>query len=344
MKILFFTKYSECGPSSRYRVFKYIPFYESLGIKCGVSVLLSDWYFDPSNNFLKYIKILGSYFRRFFIIMSSWKYDIIYIEYELFPYLPSVVEKLFKFLKVKYIVEYDDAVFHNYNSSRKIDNVIKNATYVITGSPYLTDYVLRLNSNVIEIPTSLNLSSYSTITNNFHNDIFTIGWIGSKSTSVNVVNLVSVFWELKELIPYRINLIGFDKSLYHYFEGLNVNFIEWNSATEINEIMKFDVGIMPLEINQFNKGKCGFKLIQYMACGKPTISTPLEANLKVNRGGENLFAIDNEAWLNSFLKIYYNDSFYKEVGRNNYHTFKSYYTIEQNYKYYYRVFLDVMKY
>ena len=91
---------------------------------------------------------------------------------------------------------------------------------------------------------------------------------------------------------------------------------------EVETISKFDVGIMPLENNDFNKGKCGFKLIQYMSCGIPTISTPLEANIKINKNNGNLFATTEEEWLIAFEKILLNKDWFKlNVGMKNKHIF-----------------------
>ena len=82
--------------------------------------------------------------------------------------------------------------------------------------------------------------------------------------------------------------------------GLHYTIYDWEEETEVRYLKTCDVGIMPLSDEPFNRGKCGFKLIQYMACGLPTISTPMEANVKINRDGNNLFATTPEEWLALF--------------------------------------------
>ncbi len=339
MKILFLPKYNELGPSSRYRIYQYLDSYIKEGIKVKVAPLFGSHFFTNS----KTVKIgctVYYYLRRAFKLLQVYKYDLIYIEYELFPYFPSIFEKLFKILKIKYIVDYDDAIFHNYDSSpnfliklflsNKIDNVIKNANYVVSGSPYLTKYICQLNANCIEIPTSVREEVYRQKKKKENNAVFTIGWIGSRTTSVNVLKLIRAFEELSQKIKFQLNLVGFDKNESNKLAHLNVNFIDWDSKTEIEEINKFDVGIMPLDNTPFNQGKCGFKLVQYMGCSLPTIATPLEANVKINRNKKNLFAISNDDWVIAFEKVYSNQDYFREIGQQNYFDFANYYTIESN--------------
>jgi glycosyltransferase involved in cell wall biosynthesis len=350
MKILFLPKYNQLGPSSRYRIYQYLEFYEKEGIKVDVAPLFGAHFFT-NNKIIKIRFTLYYYLRRAIQLLQVYKYDFLYIEYELFPYFPSFFEKLFRVLQVKYIVDYDDAIFHNYNLSNnffiksllcnKIDNVIRNASYVISGSPYLTSYISQLNANCIEIPTSVRKEVYKRNTEDITNAIFTIGWVGSRTTSVNLLNLIPAFVELSKKIKFQLNLIGFDESLSHQLRHLNVNFVKWNAETEIQEIKKFDVGIMPLESTPFNQGKCGFKLVQYMGCSLPTISTPLDANVKINRSGKNLHAITTEDWVDAFKEIHQNRDYYKAIGKENFNDFKKFYTVENNSETYVKIFKEV---
>ena len=347
MKILFLPKYNELGPSSRYRIYQYLDSYEKAGIKVEVSPLFG-FYFFTDNKISKIGYTLYYFLRRALKIIQVYKYDLVYIEYELFPYFPAIFEKLFGLLNVKYIVDYDDAIFHNYNASsnffikvllsNKIDTVVRNASYVISGSPYLTHYICRINANCVEIPTSVSKVKYVQKPKSETNAVFTIGWIGSRSTSVNVLKLIPVFVELRKKMEFQLNLIGFDQNESSKLSHLNVNFIKWDAKTELEEINKFDVGIMPLENTPFNRGKCGFKLVQYMGCSLPTIATPLEANVKINRNKKNLYAITTEDWVSAFEKVFHNQDYFKQVGLDNYNDFTNYYTLENNSETYIAVF------
>lgn len=351
-KVIFFPKYNEKGPSSRYRLYQYLPMYQNDGFDISVYPLFGDNYFTNKNVFFRVFVVLYYYLRRLVQICSIKRSNIIWIEKELFPFMPSFVETILYKLGVFFVVEYDDAIFHRYDANsncvirflfkNKISKVISRASIVVTGSPYLTSYALGFNSNVIEIPTSLSLAKYQEVRKTQVNDVFTIGWIGSNTTSVNVLKLRNVLIELSSLMDYQLHLIGFNRNLKSCLSNLNVSFIEWNEDTELDEIRKFDVGIMPLDDNPFNRGKCGFKLIQYMACSKPTISTPLEANVKINRNMQNLHAVSDADWINAILSIRNNKNKFEKIGIENYEIFKYYYSAESNYEVYCKILKKCM--
>lgn len=350
--IIYFTKYTEKGPSSRYRSFQYKDILEKeFDIK--YYSLFNDDYIQNlyTNRKTNYFQIFIAYFRR---IIQVLKYlgtnNIVFIEYELLPYFPSILEYLLFKSKVRIILDYDDAIFHNYdlhsNSlirylfGNKIYKIVKYANTVITGSPYLSSHLNRFTNNIVEIPTSINYANY---TSNFHlesnKDEITIGWIGSKSTSINIINIKEVIKIIYKLNPnITFKLMGFDDNLKSQLELPNVQFYNWTTQEELIFLREIDLGIMPLEDTSFNRGKCGFKLIQYMAMGKPTLSTPLEANVKINRNNSNLFATSKEEWVQSINKFISYLSFYREVGLKNQKIVEKYYSVEANSIIYIKIF------
>jgi hypothetical protein len=347
-KIYFFTKYSQKGPSSRYRSYQYksilnkhfcIKYYP----------LFDDNYIINlyEKNKINYFKVFFAYFFR---ILNVLKYlgtkNIIFIEYELLPYFPPILEYFLYKTNVKFILDYDDAIFHNYdlhsNSiirlfyKNKIPTIVKYSEMTITGSPYLTIFLNRYTNNIIEIPTSINFDTY--FTNNqvyFKKDSLIVGWIGSKSTSINILSIKEVIIKLSIINPKIVfKLMGFDNNLKSKLDYSNVQFYDWSEKEELNFLIDIDLGIMPLYNTPSNQGKCGFKLIQYMAMGKPTLSSPLLANVKINRDNSNLFATNEDEWINSIIDVSSNLSYYQGVGLRNQEIVKKYYSVEENsYKY-----------
>lgn len=350
-RIVYFTKYTDAGPTSRYRVYQYKSYLENNGFNVTIKPLfptqyILDLYGKGKKNWLI---LLPRYVQRFFQILFLKNYDILYIEYELFPYAPILLEKIALLGKKNVVIDYDDATFHTYDKNsykfiqtllgNKIYQLVKKASVVITGSPYLTKVLSAYNNNIVEIPTSINFNKYQQKSQpklNYEISSFKIGWLGSKNTSVNVITLKNVFLQLQKKHPIQLLLIGFDKQLLTQLEGVNYQYIQWNANTEIETIYSFDVGIMPLEEDiPFNHGKCGFKLIQYMACGIPTISTPLLANVKINRDNNNLFARTDEDWIKAFEEVVINKEKYKNiVGSKNKEIVQAYYCVETNYRLY----------
>ena len=295
-KIVFFTKYTSKGPSSRYRTYQYKFFFDE-HFETEYLPFFDDNYIDKifSNKKVSTLQLIKFSIKRIVQILNLiGSKDLIVIEYELIPYFPAVFEYLFKISGVKYVLDFDDAIFHNYDNSKnklvtfllgsKINIISKNAAHIITGSPYLTQFLTQFNENITEIPTSVDVEKYSKNKEHIKNDKVVIGWLGSTTTSKNLLFLTSVINSLKKTFPEIVfRFCGFNDLLLKHFNSENVEFIKWSELNEIKFLNEIDIGIMPLEDNLFNRGKCGFKLIQYMAMGKPTISSPLETNIKINK-------------------------------------------------------------
>ena len=350
--VIYFTKYTQKGPSSRYRSYQYKPYLEK-DFNLQFYPLFNDEYIDNlyGNKGQNYFQLFKAYFFRILQVLNCLGTDkIVFIEYELLPYFPPILEYLLYKTKVKIILDYDDAIFHNYdlhpNSlikylfGNKIYKIVKFANTVITGSPFLSSHLNKFTNNIVEIPTSINFANYKSSfqLDSIENDI-TIGWIGSKSTSINIFNIIEVIKITHKLNPkITFKLMGFDYNLKSQLDLPNVEFYNWSAQEELIFLKKIDLGIMPLEDTSFNRGKCGFKLIQYMAMGKPTLSTPLEANVKINRNNNNLFAISKEEWVICINKFISDISFYREVGLKNQKIVEKYYSVEANSISYIKIF------
>jgi glycosyltransferase involved in cell wall biosynthesis len=353
--IYLFPKYTRKGASSRYRTYKYLPFFEKNHISTQVSPFFDDYYVERiySKSKPSIVGIVRCYLRRLFELYRIPKGALVIVEKELFPYLPAVFEKIF--LK-RYLVVYDfdDAIYSTYinHSNRilklalrnKISSCLKVSKGVITGSPSLTEYCSRYCSNVIEIPTSIDLEDYpSRLIERFKDTkerLFTVGWIGSASTSKYVNQIKVALIKILEVNPHvRLKLIGFNSSSAPEFNDLPVEYVKWMEDRELQELCSMDVGIMPLDKEPFTQGKCGFKLIQYMACRLPTISSPLIANIKIDNGIGNLFA-DNEAeWIDALQNIIDHPAAYDLIGKNNRMRVESNYSFQANYK----VYIDFLR-
>lgn len=350
--IIFFTKYTKKGPSSRYRSFQYKIFFES-HFNLQYHPLFDDNYIQNlyTNKKTNYYQIVKAYLSRIFQVLKQIGTNkLVVIEYELLPYFPPILEYLLYKTKVKIILDYDDAIFHNYDLHpnrlinylfrNKIYKIVKYANIVITGSPYLSSHLNKFTTNIVEIPTSINFANYTSRfkLDSIKNDII-IGWIGSKSTSKNILNIIEVIKITHKLNPkITFKLMGFDYNLKSQLNLPNVEFYNWSAQEELIFLKEIDLGIMPLEDTPFNRGKCGFKLIQYMAMGKPTLSTPLEANVKINRNNNNLFATSKEEWVICINKFISDISFYREVGLKNQKIVEEYYSVEANSIKYIKIF------
>lgn len=303
MKIIYLTKYSTNGASSRLRSFQYFPLLENEGIQVTVRPFFDEAYLNNlyAGKKASLFKLLGFYLSRFFTLFTLYKYQRVVIEKELFPYFFSWFEKILFLLNVKYIVDYDDAIFHNYdlNSNKlisfflknKIGNVMKYSHCVIAGNRYLAQKAKDSGASKIEIlPTVIDTNKYK-VKENFSNSTIVIGWIGTPSTFKYIKKFEPIFLKLKKIYDVELHIVGAKEDSQCNKE---IKFIEWSEANEVDLITKFDIGVMPLENTLWERGKCSYKLIQYMGCGIPVVASAVGMNNEVVQNGKNGFLVNDE--------------------------------------------------
>lgn len=338
--LLFLPKYPRKGASSRLRTFQFLPLWESMGYTVSVSPFFTAQYLDDIYNHQSpgYWHVLKCYFRRFFLLLTVHKYDLIIIEKEIFPYLPAFAEWVLAQLK-GYWVDYDDAVFHNYDQKynrlvsflmpRKIEQVMNLADQVIVGNDYLRARAKLAGSLRIEnFPTVIDIGKYETKIAD-ECDKVTIGWIGSPSTLKYLEPMVPVLNWLHQHHPIKFLLVNGKSKIK--FEG-NLESIPWTEEGEVDAIHKMDIGIMPLPDNPWERGKCAYKLIQYMACGLPVVASPIGMNKEVVNHNENGFlASTREEWISALEKLIIDPQLRKDFGKKGREKVLREYTLQGNF-------------
>ena len=305
MKILLLSRYGRLGASSRVRLLQFIHFFESKGWDVDVRPLFSDNYLRALySGRSRIVTIFWGYWYRLISLKKIREYDLIWIEKEIFPFFPSWIECLLAKMGISYVVDYDDALFHRYDKhsswyirlilGHKIDAVMKHATLVIAGNEYLAERARATGGGRVEIiPTVVDLTRYKPI-QSVKNLPLVVGWIGSPATS-RYLSIVSPAFELlKRDCDVRFVAVGAKEDTVN---GMPVEVWPWSEETEVESIQAFDIGIMPIEDSPWERGKCGYKLIQYMACGIPVVASPVGVNREiVEHGANGYLAKDLHEW------------------------------------------------
>ncbi len=325
MKILILTRYDRSGPSSRYRFYQFFPYLENESFDLSVSPFFDKRYVNylfSDRLSIKLFNPIGSYFKRTSELFFNGSYDLIWMEKEAFPWIPASIEKLLCKTSVPYVIDYDDAIFHRYDQhsnffvrrslSRKISQIMARSTTVVAGNQYIAGYAEKHGARRIEIlPTVVDTDKVIQKTF-FKNDSFTIGWIGSPSTSRHINVAVPALNQLCQDKHIQFSAIGAHKKDVN---EIQCQLIPWKQETEFQEINHFDVGIMPLPETPWERGKCGFKLIQYMACGLPVIASPVGMNKDIVDHGVNGFLADGvDDWIEYLEVLKENPDLCRKMG------------------------------
>ena len=292
---------------------QFMPALNARGIDVEEAPLLDDIYVTGLYaGRLPLARVGRSYLRRLQRLLSARAFDAIWVEKEIFPWLPAIMDLALIPKKKALIVDYDDAVFHSYDMHQshwvramlgnKIDTIMRRADIVVVGNAYLAQRAQAAGCRYVEqIPTVVDLNRYSPRNMGNQAECVVIGWIGSPATAGYLQAVAPVLTQLNQVRAIRCVAIGArpDQVLGTPFEA-----VEWTEDSEAAQLRQLDIGIMPLPDAAWEQGKCGYKLIQYMACGLPVVASPVGANRDVVRAGENGYlAADNEGWADALMKL-----------------------------------------
>ncbi len=346
MRILFIEPYPIEGPSSRYRIEQYIPYFKHNGIECVVRPFVSSKFYriiyKKGFYFQKMLFFLQSTLSRFFDIFSALKSDIIFIHLEAFPFGPPLFEWVLSKAGKKIIYDLDDAIYMGITSSAnsflrylkcpsKIKKIIKMADHVITCNGYLADYAKKYNKNITVIHTSVDTEKFKPI-NKEKKEGLIIGWIGSHSTAKYLSELKGIFVRLVSgRYHFVLKIIGAGDEYDFDVPGIEIIKLGWNLKDEIDQFQSLDIGVYPLPDNEWTRGKTGFKTIQYMSVGVPCVVSAVGANKSIVEDGINGFiAASKEEWIKKISMLIEDVDLRKRIGSNGRQTAEENFSIKVN--------------
>jgi glycosyltransferase involved in cell wall biosynthesis len=316
MKVAFLIHSLEVN-SCRYRVLQYLPYLKEKGIKASTHFYQRNW-LDK----LKFYNTLG-------------QYDVFYIHRKLFS-LPEFwyIQKKAK----KIIYDFDDAVMYRSSSSKnphsfsrriKFATMMKGVHFVVAGNQFLRSEVLPYHSRVEIIPTSADLSRYHLKEDHTMKEAVTVGWLGSSSTLKYLRSLLPTLERVYQRHPcFQLKIV-----CDQFLESSKIPVIKkrWSEEEEVVDLKSFDIGLMPLSVDLWSQGKCGFKIVQYYGVGVPAICTPVGVNRDIVEDGVNGFwAKDEGQWERSLLTLIREEGLRREMGLNGRKTVEKGYSLEVN--------------
>lgn len=275
----------------------------------------------------KTVYVLEGFMKRFFTVLTAPGYDFVFVQREAAPIGPPVFEWILKkIFNKKIIYDFDDSIWVNIaseanpvarwlKSTWKVPYICKLSKTVSVGNEYLAGFARRHCPDVRIIPTVVDTQKmHNTLKKpSASNNNLTIGWTGTFTNFSQLKLVTGAITELRK--KNRVNfLIIADKD--PNFNDVDYAYLPWKKESEINDLLKIDIGIMPLHSTEIELGKCGFKAIQYMSLGIPAVVSPVGANKVVVSDGINGFwASTAEEWFHK-LNLLLNDADLRaEMGR-----------------------------
>ncbi|WP_149536332.1 glycosyltransferase family 4 protein [Siccirubricoccus phaeus] len=316
LSVLFIAAHPVEGPSTRFRIHQYLPALAQAGIRAELRPFLSSRFaplaYRPGLAPKLGITALGALGRLGDLVRAS-RADLVYVLREAFPVGPEIFERAMAALSGRLAFDFDDAIWErSFNIDNPIDRLrdferparlIARANRTVVGSDYLAAYARRHApaERVVLIPTVVDTESFRPAPRPPDGRLV-VGWIGTPRNTAY----------LRAIWPGLAEAARRDPRLHYCFVGaepfptgeVQAEFRHWTLESEIADIQGFDIGIMPLPDDPQTRGKCGFKIIEYMACGLPAVASPVGANVEVMRAGETgLLANGNAEWAEALYRL-----------------------------------------
>lgn len=324
MKVLLLSRYDRLGASSRLRTMQYLPMLADAGIDVDVAPLFDDDYlkrlYAGQGTRAAVARAFAGRVKR---LRTMRDYDLVWLEKEALPWLPWPIERALLDSGVPIVSDYDDAIFHRYDLhrsglvrrllGRKIDRVMAASRLVVAGNDYLAERAHGAGARQVEIvPTVVDADVYGVRQEISVAGVPKIGWIGTPSTWAGyMAPLLPMLVDVAAAADTTVRAVGAGQAAAHP----RIEVLDWSEDREVELIQSMAIGIMPLDDSPWARGKCGYKLIQYMACGLPVVAAAVGANREIVEHGVNGFLVETaDEWREALQTLLQDPALRRRMG------------------------------
>jgi len=346
IRVLALSPIPEEGAGCRFRIAQFIPYLASVGIEVTLNSLFNAEFFDlvykPGHYLRKAVTFAGLSVKRLDALRDVSRYDAILLYREIFPIGPAVIERLLgSGGRPPIVFDFDDAIFLPSVSDAnrlisalkqpgKVATIIRQSAHVVVGNEYLASYARRFSNAVTVIPTCVDTAKFipgSPRDGAKASRDPVIGWIGSPTTAFYVQRLTEVFQRVRERHPFVLRISGTGEPIQ--VPGVVTENAPWSLGDEVRLFNTCDVGVYPLADDEWSKGKCGFKAIEFMACGVPVVASAVGVNREIIQDGVNGFlASTDDEWVDKIGRLLVDRDLGRRLGAAGRRTVEDRYSLQ----------------
>lgn len=334
LRVLVYGKTSAVGPSTRYRFLQYRGALAALGIDLEVAPLFGSIYFrllrlpQPARALAKLLYVPFAFLRRGLSLLSAGRADAVVVEHQLFPYLPPFAERLLARRRGGFQLEFDDAIYLTRGHREKLETLCRLARQVVVGNRFLADFAAPFATALAVVPTTIDLARYRV---RDHRAVkvgpLVVGWIGLPYNFPALAALAEPLADLAREVPCVLRVVSAGRPT---LSGAPIEVAPWSFETETSQIAEFDIGVMPLDDDEWSRGKCGLKILQYFAAGVPVVASPVGVNADLIHHGENGFlARTRSEWQDALGRLLSDPELRARMGAAGRRTVEQGYSMER---------------
>jgi glycosyltransferase involved in cell wall biosynthesis len=319
IRVLALSPMPEAGAGCRFRIAQYVEPLRRDGIDVTIRSFYTPEFFQlvylPGRYARKTAAFLALAVRRIKHLLDLGRFDVVFLYREVIPIGPPIIESLIAACGIPIVYDFDDAIFLPAVSDAnkafsflkqpgRVARILRRSRRVTVGNEFLADYARHHNPNVTVIPTAVDTDRFVPRSDAavVHDRDLVVGWIGSPTTFPYLERMTGILRQVAERHRFTLKVSGAGRSVH--FPGLSVVETPWSLADEVRLFNTCDVGIYPLTDDEWAKGKCGFKAIQFMACGVPVVAAAVGVNREIIRDGENGFlATTPDEWVEKLGRL-----------------------------------------
>ncbi len=342
MRILAIATNSETGASTRFRVVQWGPYLARAGFSLSLDTFFSsagaEVLYQPGRRLSKLAYVLSGTVRRWVNLARAPRMaDLLFIHREAFPLGSKLFFKKLKKFSGPIVYDYDDAMFLPQRQGRGIlarledletpKEIMALSDVVLAGNQFLADYARRYASRVVLLPTCIDPEKFRPSDRPRSSDRCVVGWIGSHSTAKYLRSLLPILEQVAGEHRFALYVIGNPTPLCA--RGLEITQALWALEREVEDFQRCDVGVYPLWDDPWAQGKCGFKAIQFMACGVPVVASAVGVNREIIQDGVNGFlAATEEEWVEKLGRLLSDPRLRVKLGQAGRQTVEERYSLD----------------